>query len=305
MHARVLRYLDEVVRRGSIRKAAEHLHVAPTAVNRQILDLEAELGAPLFDRIQNRLRLTPLGEMVLTHVRSTLREHAQLRERIADFKGMRRGEITVAATSGLAGSLLPSLVHDFRSSHPGMVVRVIDLPMQAIASAVEAGEAGEADLGLAYDLTPRSGLRMLAASEWQIGAILPIKHPLAHQSSLLLSECVGHPLILPAPALTIRSLLNEAFARNAIEVTPVAESTSMTLIQRLVILGEGIALLNALDVLEELDRGALSFVPLRDAHLQRQTLMLFARKGAELSTAAELMAESIQAVLARLFAKKL
>ena len=51
MHARVLRYLDEVVRRGSIRKAAEYLHVAPTAVNRQILDLEAELGAPLFDRI--------------------------------------------------------------------------------------------------------------------------------------------------------------------------------------------------------------------------------------------------------------
>ena len=199
MHARVLRYLDEVVRRGSIRKAAEHLHVAPTAVNRQILDLEAELGAPLFDRIHNRLRLTPLGEMVLTHVRSTLREHAALRERIADLKGMRRGEITVAATSGLAGSLLPSLVHDFRSSHPGMVVRVIDLPTQAIVSAVEAGEV---DLGLAYDLAPRPGLPMLAASEWQIGAILPVKHPLAHHSSLLLSECVGHPLILPAPALT-------------------------------------------------------------------------------------------------------
>jgi DNA-binding transcriptional LysR family regulator len=50
MHARVLRYLDEVVRRGSIRRAAEHLHVAPTAINRQILELEAELGAPLFDR---------------------------------------------------------------------------------------------------------------------------------------------------------------------------------------------------------------------------------------------------------------
>ena len=301
MHARVLRYLDEVVRRGSIRKAAEYLHVAPTAVNRQILDLEAELGAPLFDRIHNRLRLTPLGEMVLTHVRSTLREHAALRERIADFKGMRRGEITVAATSGLAGSLLPSLVHDFRSSHPGMVVRVIDLPTQAIVSTVEAGEV---DLGLAYDLAPRPGLRMLAASEWQIGAILPVKHPLAHHSSLLLSECVGHPLILPAPALTIRSLLDEAFARSAIEVTPVAESTSMALMQRLVMLGEGIALLNALDVLEELDHGSLSFVSLRDAHLQRQTLMLFVRKGAELSAAASLMAASIESALARLYARK-
>ncbi|CAB5702626.1 HTH-type transcriptional regulator gltC [Delftia tsuruhatensis] len=299
MHARVLRYLDEVVRRGSIRKAAEYLHVAPTAVNRQILDLEAELGAPLFERIHNRLRLTPLGEMVLAHVRATLREHAALRERIAELQGARSGEITVAATTGLAGSLLPSLVHEFRQRHPGIAVRVIDLPVAGIAAAVEGGDA---DLGLAYDLPERPALRALATSEWQIGAIVPPRHALARQSSVLLSECVGHPLILPAPPLSIRSLLDEAFARNAIEVTPVAESTSMALIQRLVMLGEGIALLNPLDVMEERSRNALVFVPLRDAHLQRQTLVLAARARGQLSAAGELMAQSICEALARLFA---
>lgn len=300
MHARVLRYLDEVVRRGSIRKAAEHLHVAPTAVNRQILDLEAELGTPLFERIHKRLRLTPTGEMVLAHVRATLREHAALRERIAELQGARSGEITVAATTGLAGSLLPSLVHEFRQRHPGIAVRVIDLPVADIAAAVEGGDA---DLGLAYDLPERPALRALATSEWQIGAIVPPRHALARQSSVLLSECVGHPLILPAPPLSIRSLLDEAFARNAIEVTPVAESTSMALIQRLVMLGEGIALLNPLDVMEERSRNALVFVPLRDAHLQRQTLVLAARARGQLSAAGELMAQSISEALARLFAK--
>lgn len=299
MHARVLRYLDEVVRRGSIRKAAEHLHVAPTAVNRQILDLEAELGTPLFERIHKRLRLTPTGEMVLAHVRATLREHAALRERIAELQGARSGEITVAATTGLAGSLLPSLVHEFRQRHPGIAVRVIDLPVADIAAAVEGGDA---DLGLAYDLPERPALRALATSEWQIGAIVPPRHALARQSSVLLSECVGHPLILPAPPLSIRSLLDEAFARNAIEVTPVAESTSMALIQRLVMLGEGIALLNPLDVMEERSRNALVFVPLRDAHLQRQTLVLAARARGQLSAAGELMAQSICEALARLFA---
>ena len=300
MHARVLRYLDEVVRRGSIRNAAEHLHVAPTAVNRQILDLEAELGTPLFERIHKRLRLTPTGEMVLAHVRATLREHAALRERIAELQGARSGEITVAATTGLAGSLLPSLVHEFRQRHPGIAVRVIDLPVADIAATVEGGDA---DLGLAYDLPERPALRALATSEWQIGAIVPPRHALARQSSVLLSECVGHPLILPAPPLSIRSLLDEAFARNAIEVTPVAESTSMALIQRLVMLGEGIALLNPLDVMEERSRNALVFVPLRDAHLQRQTLVLAARARGQLSAAGELMAQSIGEALARLFAK--
>ncbi|MFT3813800.1 MAG: LysR family transcriptional regulator [Acidovorax sp.] len=299
MHARVLRYLDEVVRRGSIRKAAEHLHVAPTAVNRQILSLEAELGAPLFERIHNRLRLTPLGEMVLAHVRSTLREHAVLRERIAEFKGARRGEITVAATAGLAGSLLPTLIHEFRQRYPGIALRVIDLTIDEITAAVERGDA---DLGLGYDLPERAALRTLAASEWQIGAVVPPRHALARQSSVLLSECIGHPLILPAPPLSIRTLLADAFARNAIAVTPVAESTSTTLIRRLVMLGEGVALLNQLDVMEERSRNALVFVPLRDAHLQRQTLVLLARAKGQLSAAAELLAASIGEALAHLFA---
>lgn len=293
MHARVLRYLDEVVRRGSIRKAAEHLHVAPTAVNRQILDLEAELGAPLFDRIHNRLRLTPLGEMVLAHVRSTLRE------RIAEFKDERRGEITVATTAGLAGSLLPSLVHAFRQRYPGIAVRTIDLPITEIPAAVERGDA---ELGLGYDLSLKPALLTLSASEWPIGAVVPPRHALARQSSVLLSDCIGHALILPAPQLTIRTLLDEAFARNAITVTPVAESTSVALILRLVVLGEGIALLNPLDVMEERARNALVFVPLRDAHLARQTLVLAARAKGQLSPAAELMAANIGDALARLYA---
>ena len=74
MHAKVIRYFVEVVRAGSIRKAAEQLHVVPTAVNRQILNLEEELGAPLFERIHNTLKLTPVGEIVLAHARGTLRE---------------------------------------------------------------------------------------------------------------------------------------------------------------------------------------------------------------------------------------
>ncbi len=299
MHSRVLRYFDEVVRRGSIRKAAEHLHVAPTAVNRQILDLEAELGAPLFDRISNRLRLTPLGEMVLSHVRQTLREHEALRERIEEFKGARRGHITIAATAGLAASLMPTLVHEFRQRYPGMTVRVIDLPVAEIATAVERGEV---DLGLCYDLPVPKTLRVLAASEWQIGAIVPPRHALAKRKSLLLSDCLGYPLILPAPQLSIRGLLDAAFAQNAIEVTPVAESTSMALIQRLVALGSGIALLNPLDVMEERSRHALIYLPLRDPELQRQTLMLMARAKSQLSSAAELMAQSIEAALARIFA---
>src|SRR5579862_8524095 len=58
LHSRLLRYLDEVSRLGSIRKAAVRLNVASSAINRQILALENELGAPIFERMPRRLRLT-------------------------------------------------------------------------------------------------------------------------------------------------------------------------------------------------------------------------------------------------------
>ena len=300
MHARVLRYLDEVVRRGSIRKAAQHLHVAPTAVNRQILELEAELEAPLFERISNRLRLTPTGELVLAHVRQTLQEHAALREKIEELKGARRGDITLATTAGLAASLMPSLVQGFRTRYPGISVRVIDMPIHDIAAAVERGDA---ELGLGYELQATPSLRLLTQSEWQIGAIVPPQHALAQQASLRLADCLGYPLILPAPQLSIRGLLDQAFASKALQVTPIAESTSMALIQRLVAMGMGIALLNPLDVMDEHRRSALVFVPLRDAELQRQTLSLLARAKAPLSAAAGLMADDVETALATFFAR--
>ena len=51
MHAAALRYLREVARCGSVRRAAQTLNVASSAVNRQILKLESELGVRLFDRL--------------------------------------------------------------------------------------------------------------------------------------------------------------------------------------------------------------------------------------------------------------
>jgi len=48
---RLLIYVDSVARHGSIRKAADALNVASSALNRQILDLETDLGSPLFERL--------------------------------------------------------------------------------------------------------------------------------------------------------------------------------------------------------------------------------------------------------------
>src|SRR6202044_898273 len=75
LHSRLLRNLDEVSPLGTNRKAAVRLTIASSAINRQILALETELGAPIFDRMRRRLRLTATGEVLIAHVRDTLKGH--------------------------------------------------------------------------------------------------------------------------------------------------------------------------------------------------------------------------------------
>ena len=120
LHSRLLNYVDEVARTGSIRKAASHLNVAASAISRQILALETQLGTPIFHRLPKKLILTAAGEVLIGHVRQTLKELTRAQGKIEELKGLRRGEITVAMMSGLASNLVPGTVKEFRVGNPSL-----------------------------------------------------------------------------------------------------------------------------------------------------------------------------------------
>src|ERR1700743_2404806 len=107
MHAAVLNYLDQVARAGSIRRAAEKLNVASSAVNRQILKLEAELGVKIFERRGNGVRLTPAGAQLLRHIRQTLAEWRRTRLEIAAIAGDISGEVRIMAIPSMLVRVVP------------------------------------------------------------------------------------------------------------------------------------------------------------------------------------------------------
>src|SRR5260370_8442129 len=90
---RFLRYVDEVARAGSIRKAADVLHVTASAVNRRIMDLEEELGSPLFERRPRGVRLTAAGELLVRYIREQTGDVERLKSQIEDLNGLRRGPL--------------------------------------------------------------------------------------------------------------------------------------------------------------------------------------------------------------------
>ena len=117
-HLRILRYVDEVARTGSIRKAADHLNVTASAVNRRIMDLEEELGTALFERRSRGVRLTSAGEVFVNYLRQQDGDVERMKSQIEDLKGMRRGTVRIACSQALAPDFLPREVGEFRKQHP-------------------------------------------------------------------------------------------------------------------------------------------------------------------------------------------
>lgn len=296
IHARMLRYLDEVARTGSIRHAADKVNVSSSAINRQILDLEAELGTPIFHRMPRGVRLTSAGEILISHIRQTLKEYDRTRERMLDLQGLKAGHVTVAARSGLAQGLLTKAGLAFQAKFPRIKMTVRSLTAEQILSQVEAGDA---DLGLIYNLPPHHGLHVMEVFETPLGAVVSKDHPLANQASVRLSQCADYPIVLSDRWITVNRVLTTAFARAKLPFAPAFETNSIAMMKALVLDGRHVTFLGMADVRYSNEEDRLKHLPIKNAGIPSQPLALIHRTNATLGLAASLFAEDLRALLAK------
>jgi len=287
----MLRYLDEVARTGSIRKAARRLNVAASSINRQILLLEETIGTPLFERLQRRMRLTTPGELLIAHVRDTLKEHARVMAQIEDLKGMRRGQVTVGTMAGIAASIMLPVLAAIRRRHP---LTTVELRIMRIHEIMPALEASDIDLGFAVSMPDGATAHVEARAELPLGAVMVPNHPLAGKSSVSLAECGAYPLIFGSEGFSTRILLDDAFARSGLKVTPAFATESVDLMKQLAMYDLGVTFLVAASIAEEQRRRELVFVPLRDRTLKPETLKLIRHRTTPLDHLPSLMLEMLK-----------
>ncbi|MEJ2801054.1 LysR family transcriptional regulator [Comamonadaceae bacterium PP-2] len=273
LHARLLSYLDEVARSGSIRKAAERLHVVPSAISRQIIALEEDLGTPLFDRTPRKLIPTAAGEIVIRHARATLKDFERSQDQIEELKGLHRGEITVAVMSGLAANVVPRAVTQFQQRNHRIKLHLRLLPTgDEILAAVASGEA---QLGIGFDFPSRANVRVLEVALGKLGAVMAPDHPLANRLSLRISECLGHRLIVADKTMAIRPHLDQLFAKSKVEPHFSIETNSIEVMRHGAMSDQGITFLTPFDIEFELRTARLTYVPLYElAHHQQQLMLI-------------------------------
>ena len=294
LHSRLLTYVDEVARTGSIRKAASHLNVAASAISRQILALETQLGTPLFQRLPKKLILTAAGEVLIGHVRQTLKEMTRAQAKIEELKGLRRGEITVAMMSGLASNLVPGTVKEFRLTNRRVkLVLTLFTTGEEIQSAVANGEA---DLGIGFDFTKDSNLKVLARAVGKLGAVMAPNHPLAKRTSIRLSDCIDYPLVVADSSTAIRPYLDAAFTRVMLDLQPIIETNAIEIMRHAAVLENGITFLTPFDIEFERRAGRLVYIPIRELSHDTQALMLIGHERGS-SAIASVLAEMLKEMM--------
>lgn len=291
-----LYYFNEVAKAGSFRKAAEATHVAASAINRQVKNLEDEVEAPLFERGRGRsgLKLTAAGEILLHHTRAVASELNAAKVQIDALKGLKRGNIRMGVNEGFARELLRETLSPFNQRHPQVT---FELLVAASPRLVEMTLADEIDLAIAYNVAPNAGLHVQSRCLVDSCIMVPRHHPLAAKSSVRLADCAPYGFIMPHESMALRPTIDRMFASVGIKPSIAVTTDSYEMMRSAASADLGIAIVS--QYLHGIDPNYphAVFVPIRDTRVKKQVVSCCVRKGRHLSVASLALLECVSAVL--------
>lgn len=279
-----LRYFSAVARRGSFREAAEDLHIAQSALSRQIQRLEADFGVPLFERHARGVRLTSGGEIFLRYARSSMRQVERVRSELDALKGLRRGTIAIQSIESLVQHLLPRAIARFSERHPGISFAVTIDGSDHIVAAVREGRT---DIGLVFHSPAESDLQAAFKVREPMVALMSPRHPLAGRSRISLADSLAYPVALPVRNSGSRIVIDVACKAAGIHIAPVLETNSIQLMVHFVHVNFGITFLSRLSAWDSLKSGELVAVSLRDRIVNTSTIDAITQASRQLPLAAE------------------
>lgn len=274
-----LRAFCQVVRLGSVSRAAEALFVSQPAISLQLQALEREYGAHLFERSGRRLSPTREGQLLFEMAQPLVEGVDGLAASFKDkVSGLDAGELNIAANSSTILYLLPRIVDAFRRAHPD--VR-LTLHNAISADGTDLLREDAVDLAVGSMLDVPADLSYEPVYRFEPMLITPPDHPLASKSTVTLEDISPYGLILPPRRQITYRLVDLTFQQARVPYTVALEVGGWEVIKQYVAMGMGLSIVSSI-CLGDADRGRLAARSL-SAYFPSRSYGVVVRKGKYLS----------------------
>src|SRR5882672_6831149 len=248
MELHQLRYFCAVADTGSFSRAAEQSHISQPSLSQQIMKLEGELGARLFDRLGRSVRLTETGQTFLPRARAVLRELEAARGDVAEQKDSIGGPVTIGAIPTVAPYFLPQRLTSFSRKFPEVRLTVVEEITPVLLDQLRASKVDLAILALPirgheFETFPLLTERLFAA--------LPPAHKFAKRRSLSLKDLRAQPFLLLRDGHCFRDTAVAACDRARLHPQIVFESGQFSSLLSMVGAGMGVSIVPEMAIEKE------------------------------------------------------
>ena len=232
MDLRQLRYFVGIVQAGSLSRAADHLHVAQSAISHHLAQLESEIKKPLVTRGSKGIALTEAGTVLYRHAEAILRHIDFAKQDAMTTLAVPSGRVAIGFPSALSSILGYELFVQMRKAYPQIVLHLTDGNSSLLRERLDNGRLdlavlflGKSERGLAVEPFANEELFYVSAEK--------------KSQPISLEEAASQPVLLPGPGSGIQKTAREAFAQRGLELTVIGEIDSMVALRRAVAAGIG------------------------------------------------------------------
>ncbi len=240
MNLRRLRLFLAAAAEGSVSRAAQAQGIAQPALTRQIQLLEAEIGAPLFERGPRGLQLTDTGEFLSDALDRPLGEIEAALRGARSFAAQIRASLTIGMPPSIAGIFGASLVARLQRDLPNIALRIVEADSSQLATGLARRSI---DTAILVAVVPEQRVSRTQVLSEPLMLVAPAGSDVLGGGAVALHRLEALPLILPAPPSGLRIVLDRAAEMAAIRVTAAIEVDSIELTRHLVAEGRGLAVL--------------------------------------------------------------
>ncbi|VTU40253.1 Cyn operon transcriptional activator [Variovorax sp. PBS-H4] len=297
-----LKYFVGVVKAGSMRRAAEELHVAASAISRLIHLLEEELGAELLERHrgQKGAKLTPEGEVVLKYAMALEAGLEAVRDDIQSLKAVRRGKVKLGISESFTRDFVPQFLQRFHAEYPGITFEVTVAGGNKLTEMVANQHI---DVSLSYITPDTFNVSVVAQAMTTPCLLVARSHPFAQRDYVDISECAGEDIALPDASLTIRESYVRMFAKAKIRPRGLLVTNSFELMRASAGAGLAVAIVDRYFG-DHQAPARMKYVPLRGQGLDRWPLNVSVHADRSLPSAAAIFVERLCAAVRAVAAVK-